>query len=588
VLGVLMVCAAVVYLGPFVPRGWVPHDEGMLGQSAEWVLLGGLPHVDYEEPYTGGLSLLYAGLFKAVGIDLVHLRWLLFAAAAAAQFIVYVIARRFLAPIGAAITTWIALAWSFPNYFAGIPSWWVLICALLLTWALLRHFEVGGVRYLVIAGLAAGAAILIKQTGAYLLPPLVMSLSFGQMIRGGQGLWTPQRVTRMGVAALGVTGAIVIMRAGLGSGEVVYLLLPIAAVGLAFGWSADRLTFARHFRVLAVAGAAAALPVVLFLVPYVLDGHLDEFLQGALVLPQKRVEFARVPMPPAALILAGFLPAALVVLPLPPELARRARLLSSVRWVLMLALSVFAARNVLTYQLIWQSGRGLAALLPIGALWLLMSRRMPDIDRQRVFVLSSVLAWSSLVQFPYGTGIYFCYAAPLAVLAGVAVADRGAWLARSWALPVAAAMIIFAIGSMHPSYVRFVGAWSAAQTFDAPLGLPRAHLNVSAEDADTYRRLVSGIEAHVGTGTLLAGPDAPEVYFLTGRRSPSGTFFDFFSDKASGEGDAGRIAKWSSADVVVLNPHPAFSPPPSEAVMTAVRQQFPHGETIGRFDVRWR
>jgi hypothetical protein len=108
VLGVLMVCAAIVYLGPFVPRGWVPHDEGMLGQSAEWVLRGGLPHVDYEEAYTGGLSLLYAGLFKAVGIELVHLRWLLFAAAAAAQFIVYIIARRFLAPIGAAITTWIA------------------------------------------------------------------------------------------------------------------------------------------------------------------------------------------------------------------------------------------------------------------------------------------------------------------------------------------------------------------------------------------------------------------------------------------------------------------------------------------------
>ena len=52
VFGALIVVAAVVYLIPFVPRGWVPHDEGMLGQAAEQVLHGGIPHVDYEEMYT--------------------------------------------------------------------------------------------------------------------------------------------------------------------------------------------------------------------------------------------------------------------------------------------------------------------------------------------------------------------------------------------------------------------------------------------------------------------------------------------------------------------------------------------------------
>src|SRR5207249_4865233 len=59
-VGVLMVVAAIVYLSYFVGRGWIPHDEGMLGQSAERVLRGDIPHVDYEEMYTGGLSWLYA------------------------------------------------------------------------------------------------------------------------------------------------------------------------------------------------------------------------------------------------------------------------------------------------------------------------------------------------------------------------------------------------------------------------------------------------------------------------------------------------------------------------------------------------
>src|SRR5262245_57746913 len=78
-LGGCLAAAAVLYLVPFVPRGWVPHDEGMLGQIADWALHGDIPHLDYQDPYTGGLSWLYAALFKIVGVDLLYVRWLLFA-----------------------------------------------------------------------------------------------------------------------------------------------------------------------------------------------------------------------------------------------------------------------------------------------------------------------------------------------------------------------------------------------------------------------------------------------------------------------------------------------------------------------------
>src|SRR5262249_20229490 len=83
--GAAMVVALLCYLVPFVSRGWMPHDEGMLGQSADRVLHGDVPHVDYEEPYTGGLTWLYAGVFKIAGVDLLKLRWLLFAVAAGAS-----------------------------------------------------------------------------------------------------------------------------------------------------------------------------------------------------------------------------------------------------------------------------------------------------------------------------------------------------------------------------------------------------------------------------------------------------------------------------------------------------------------------
>jgi hypothetical protein len=152
--GSAAVAAACAYLLPFVARGWMPHDEGMLGQSADRVLHGAIPHIDYEEPYVGALSWLYAAVFKLRGIDLLNVRWVLLATAWLALVLVYAIARRWLRPAGAAMATWVALVWSFPNCFAGLPSWWLLLCA--LWWAFVRSVDTQQLRYLAIAGFAAG------------------------------------------------------------------------------------------------------------------------------------------------------------------------------------------------------------------------------------------------------------------------------------------------------------------------------------------------------------------------------------------------------------------------------------------------
>src|SRR5947207_1853354 len=165
IIAALLIAASLAYLAHFVPRGWVPHDEGMRGQSAERVLAGGLPHVDYGELYTGGLTWLHAAVFRVAGVDIVNLRWMLFAGACMAQWIMYVILRRYLEPIAAAAMAWVALVWSFPNFFTAEASWWILICALCCLWAFIRYIETRTIWYAAAAGLAAGLAILVKQTG---------------------------------------------------------------------------------------------------------------------------------------------------------------------------------------------------------------------------------------------------------------------------------------------------------------------------------------------------------------------------------------------------------------------------------------
>src|SRR5262249_38269089 len=101
--GVCLWVASMIYISQFVDRGWIPHDEGLLGQSAERILTGALPPRDSHDFYPGGLSYLPAPPFKLFGPRLISLPWpLLF------FFILWVpavfwIASRFSSPPGAAL-----------------------------------------------------------------------------------------------------------------------------------------------------------------------------------------------------------------------------------------------------------------------------------------------------------------------------------------------------------------------------------------------------------------------------------------------------------------------------------------------------
>ena len=330
IAGWLLVGASLVYLWMFMPRGWVPHDEGTIAQSAVRILLGNLPHVDYQEPYTGGLSLLHAAVFKVLGVDLVHLRWVLFAAFAAVQLLIYVILRRFLEPIGAALVAMLSLTWSFPNYFASLPSWWVLLCAIVCVWAFIRYTESGSLRFAAAAGLAAGLSIAFKQTGLYILVALVMAFLYG---RG-------HRVVRIATALGSVCLAMAILKIRMTSTESIYLLLPIVACGILLGASEE--SDSDHgedaHRAGALAVLCASLPLVAGLIPYLRSGQLEPLINGLFILPQKRLQFASLPMTQVGYILLG-IPCVALVMPI----ARRIHL-TTVQFVLALAgLSVVAA-----------------------------------------------------------------------------------------------------------------------------------------------------------------------------------------------------------------------------------------------------
>ena len=248
------------------------------------------------------------------------------------------------------------------------------------------------------------------------------------------------------------------------------------------------------------------LPLLWFVAPYVIEQQVGTLVNGVFVLPQKRVQFAALEMPPAQWMLAG-LPLLVAVLPLPgvrscscvrPYVSRV--LVLSVAGAMLLVGSLY---NFTSYQLIWQAARGFAALLPVAICGLVMTGHAQNPTERRVlFGFAVFLAWASLVQFPFSAPIYFCYVAPLAVDGCRGSRQSQPRLSARPALAVAASVLTAVCADQHESRLR-VQPGSASITrsrIDTPVGVERASLRVSAADAVTYQRVVELIRAHIGEG----------------------------------------------------------------------------------------
>src|SRR5260370_6968883 len=125
---ILVLCLVSViagtYVGVRVNQSWIAVDDGILAQSALRVLQGQLPHSDFVEIYTGGLSFIHAAAFRVFGVNLLALRICVFLFFLTWVPAVYYVALRFTPPLTAAMVALLAIAWTFPNYMSPIPSWY--------------------------------------------------------------------------------------------------------------------------------------------------------------------------------------------------------------------------------------------------------------------------------------------------------------------------------------------------------------------------------------------------------------------------------------------------------------------------------
>jgi Dolichyl-phosphate-mannose-protein mannosyltransferase len=596
--------ATVAYLATWIAHGWIPHDDGLLAQSAERFLRGQLPHRDFDDMYTGGLTMLHGAAFAVLGTRLLSLRLELLVAAALWVPIVYAIARRFATPALAALATLAAVVWSVPNYSAAMPSWYNLFFATAGLLALLKYAETGRSRWLVAAGVAGGLSVLIKIVGLYFLAGAGLFVVYRACRpaidperKDGDGTVSPvqgaprlrsvdstswDRWTGLGVAVaatlLILTAIAALLRPAAGSARYFYFLLPTAAtcVGLIVqAWTGEWFSWREFWQGAGALAGGAALVVVPFVAAYAQAHALGSLYTGLLVLPMRRFSFAMgYPTWPGAISIA-LAAAVLVTLPIRPRLVGA---LIGAAVLGMLAHPWNPQVRQLWDSRIVEAARTMPTILACGFASLVVAQRCTSdsAHRAQAFAVMAVASPWVLVEYPFFGLIYFFYVVPLVVLAAVALfsvfGQPGGKLSGS---AVLALFTLFAIQRMPPHS-------------GALMTTGRGGIVVSAPDSAEAQMLVDVVRAHSHSQYTFATPDCPEVYFLTGLSNPTRTMYDFFDDTTGRTDRLLRMLNERQITVVTIDRNPLFSGPPDPRFLAALVARYPDSATVGRYTVRWQ
>lgn len=606
VLGTVLGIAAS-YVGMRIGSGWVPADDGILGQSALRVMQGQLPHKDFAEIYTGGLSMVHALGFRVFGVSLMALRRCAFLFFLAWIPAVYYVAACFTRALPAGLITLLAVAWSYPNYPASMPSWYNLFFATFGAAALLRYVEVRRARWLLVAGVCGGASILMKIIGAYYIAGGLLVLAFLEQSdeerreessdfvgdrkpATAAGSAILYRVFSAGALLLFLATVLFVFRTRLGEGELYQFVLPpalVVAVILAGegnvrgGASGER--FSKLMRLVIPFSGGVLAPIILFLIPYARSGALGQFFSGVTSSAIARSAGLGVLRPVGMEKSVFGLGLVAVVAAAMYWREFQGKLVGAAAGTGLLVMLAKARGSNEIVSGVWYSVATLTPLVVLAGaivLWSAEKRGVSRLQKQRVMVLVSLAALCGLVQYPFAAPIYLLYALPLTLLAAVAIVSAAKRQPGTYVCAaIAGFYLLFGVVMLVPDYVYEL-THKVGQMEE--LDLPRSG-GLRIEYARDFAGLVHLLQQHSPNGLMFAGSDCPELYFLSGLRNVT---------RDDGAASAEEILQALGSDqlkLVVINEAPFFpGAKMSPEVRAEVAKKFPESQMVGFFHVYWR
>jgi hypothetical protein len=592
---------SAAYAGAYLNRGWERQDEGTLGQTAERVLNGEIPHRDFVNWYTGGLTYIDALIFKIFGVNLFYLRLFLFAVFLAWIPAVYAIARHFLDPWIAGGVTLLAVLWSVPNYPAAMPSWFSLFLTTFATLALATYIRKPAVRWLIIAGLCGGISFLIKSVALYYMAGALLFFVYREQMLARQESSSPQntRLYLVFVTAsltLFVLALVKLVYAVGSAPDYLHFVFPGFAIAILLLAQESRpSTVPDSTRLLTLLKMvvpfmlSASVPILLFFLFFWWRGSLHALLADLFVGPFRGMSVVR--SEPVGLLFEY--PAVIAAL----LIIEAAKLRGLPRRVLSIVLTAFAAIILLLassqnppFVVALTSAWGIIPLLAVaGAGVLYSSSRGTTADPERdqtLLLLVCMTALFSIIQFPFASG-YFCYVAPLAVLLSANLLSRFSNPPRMVLYSAFAFYALFAALIVQP---HFLARRYKVDYDSTPLTLPRAGgIRIASEAATQYTELIPFLKQIADGNAIFAGPDCPEIYFLAGFENQTPIIFDSLEDTRDYERNMESLMdRPNFLKAAVLHDATASGKFQLQVLRLLVVSRFPKSRKIGTFTVYWR
>jgi hypothetical protein len=592
---------ALLFISLFLGVGWLPWDDGMLGQTALRVLQGEIPHRDFVDPYTGLLTLGNAAIFRIFGVDLIYLRWPLFAACVVFTFCLYRLFLLFLSPPSAAWATAGSLMATVPNYFVALPSWYLLFTSGAAFFLIVRWIQTDRAFLLFGAGVLLGIATEIKINALFFTYGAVLSVLFAtSIIFQPAERHDPSNPTQslsfwaLSLAAIaGIAGIGLLISPRLSLGTIYLFFLPVISVcgASAFWWYRHG---APSIKILCKKVLPLLLGFVLVWVPFLLYfgiyGDIRLWLYGVFVSPQARFSTAAVSPPDLILI---FLPLIFFI----RRFSRRdIKIISIILGIVMIALVSIEPRwgeeQFSTYpKILWPLMLGIIPWIIARACWIVLDlRNQPNRQPHERAYLFAICCWAAfwnLNQYPYTGSGYLLYSV-IPILVTIAAISRDTlWGTRPIAIIQWGSATVAMMLGVLPRITPLLPLREPGRDLHIPLAMKGASILVSREDFDRYHWLIPEVQKRAGNGAVVAFPEQPHIYFLAEKKNITPILYELLGSPGRAEADLITPIKDDRVRAVVTW-IATLEDPGAAYLDTILRERFPNRVTGHEMVVLWR
>ena len=323
-------------------------------------------------------------------------------------------------------------------------------------------------------------------------------------------------------------------------------------------------------------------------IPYVVAGAVPDLIDGVFVSPQSRRDLTYLATPDLVHLVPAIVVVSVLLLRGRVDRRRRNLLDAGIAAVVVLALiGVFASPAA--YVLFFSSGSGMASVTVVVGAMLLITGRGPADPRRRelLLLLLALVGCLALVQFPFGAPVYYFYVAPVVAIAVVALLGDRSPGGDAFPCVLLAAFVVFGASVLDRGDLEDLGIRMASSSQTQTLA-DNASVHVSPRSKNQHNEVSRLLREHSRGAYAYAGPDLPQLYFLSGLENPTRSLFDSLDTSRSARGRAlVDTLRVKGVTALAIRLHPDLSDPLEPGTLRELRRRYPNGRRVGGIEVRW-